>query len=153
MADDFTVFNGVSDNKRELNFPITWLNAAKYAFMFANHTGTNHNLIAFCNHFIDECFIFRKSAIKKEDVFDKGLVGDVMSQPVITCSPTDSIAKIAATMIDRKVSGLPVLESEGELVGLVTSADLLELLKERDVLETGRVLARPYAVHFPAKGA
>lgn len=75
-------------------------------------------------------------------------VGEVMTRNVITCSPTDSIAKVATAMTDRKIDSLPVVESDGELVGLVTSTDLLELLKEKDVLDSGRLIPWSYHLRF-----
>ena len=78
-------------------------------------------------------------------------VGDVMTRNLITCGPTDSIAKIATIMTDRKIDSLPVIEADGELVGLVTSTDLLELLKEKDVLDSGRLI--PWSYHLRLRDA
>jgi acetoin utilization protein AcuB len=81
-------------------------------------------------------------------VVDDCEVRDAMTARVITCSPTDSIAKIASAMTDKKIDSVPVVEDDGELVGLVTSTDLLELLKERDVLDSTRVLPWSYQLRF-----
>lgn len=75
-------------------------------------------------------------------------VGEVMTHDVVTCYPSDSIAKIATIMTERKIDSLPVVESDGELVGLVTSTDLLELLKEKDVLDSGRLIPWSYHLRF-----
>lgn len=75
-------------------------------------------------------------------------VADAMTKKVLTCTPTDSIAKIATLMTDRKIDSLPVVEDDGELVGLVTSTDLLELLKERDVLDSTRVIPWSYQLKY-----
>ncbi len=55
----------------------------------------------------------------------------VMSQPVLTCPPTATIAEVAALMLRQKIDSVPIVLEDGELVGLVTSSDLLQLLLER----------------------
>ena len=52
-----------------------------------------------------------------------------MSSPVVTIDPSASLADAAATMSQSKVGCLPVVR-EGELLGIVTSTDLLESLAE-----------------------
>jgi CBS domain-containing protein len=51
-----------------------------------------------------------------------------MSSPVITVSPDTPFREIVATMLQRGISGLPVVDDNGRLLGIVTEADLL--LKE-----------------------
>lgn len=50
---------------------------------------------------------------------------DVMTAPVFTVRPDTSVKNIAALMLTYKISGLPVVTSDEELVGIVTEADLL----------------------------
>lgn len=50
---------------------------------------------------------------------------DVMTAQVITVRPETSVKETAALMLAHHVSGLPVVTVEGELVGIVTEADLL----------------------------
>jgi acetoin utilization protein AcuB len=54
-------------------------------------------------------------------------VGDVMAREVITADPDDPIDEAANTMRERRINCLPVLEG-GELVGIVTSSDVMESL-------------------------
>lgn len=75
-------------------------------------------------------------------------VGEVMTPDPITCSPTDSIAHIASVMTERKIDSLPVVEDDGDLVGLITSTDLLELLKEKDILDSSRQIPWKYQLKF-----
>jgi CBS-domain-containing membrane protein len=51
-----------------------------------------------------------------------------MTREVITVDKQASFKEIAATMADRRVSALPVLDEEGRVSGIVSEADLL--LKE-----------------------
>ena len=51
--------------------------------------------------------------------------GDVMVRAVVTASPDTSVDGLARLMINLSVSGVPVLDSHGRLVGIVTEGDLL----------------------------
>lgn len=53
------------------------------------------------------------------------LVRDIMTTPVITVTPDATIQEIARLMRDHYISSLPVVNAEGELVGIVTEADLI----------------------------
>jgi CBS domain-containing protein len=52
-------------------------------------------------------------------------VSDIMTHPVITVTPETTIGEAAARMIDHRISGLPVVNTAGEIVGIVTEGDLL----------------------------
>jgi CBS domain-containing protein len=52
-------------------------------------------------------------------------VGDVMTQKVISVLPSDEIANAIRLMLDNRISGLPVIDGKGRLVGMVTEGDLL----------------------------
>jgi len=57
---------------------------------------------------------------------------DVMTTDVIAVSPTDSLKQAAHRMMEGGVSGLPVVDAAGELVGIVTEADIVAQEAERD---------------------
>jgi redox-sensitive bicupin YhaK (pirin superfamily)/CBS domain-containing protein len=50
--------------------------------------------------------------------------GEVMTSPVVTVPPDASLGQVARLLLERHISGVPVLEGE-RLVGLVSEADLL----------------------------
>jgi CBS domain-containing protein len=50
---------------------------------------------------------------------------DVMTRDVITLRPTDTLRHAAQVMLDRAVSGLPVVDAGGRLVGIVSERDLI----------------------------
>ena len=50
-----------------------------------------------------------------------------MSQPVITVAPGAAIKDAARLLVEHQISALPVLDADGELVGIVSEADLLPL--------------------------
>lgn len=52
-------------------------------------------------------------------------VRDVMTSAVITVQPETTFKETAQRLLDYGVTGLPVVDGEGRLVGLVTEADLM----------------------------
>lgn len=58
----------------------------------------------------------------------------IMTKEVITVTPLTSIAQAAEIMLKNHVSGLPVLDTDGTLVGIVSESDFLE----RHEIGTGR---------------
>jgi CBS domain-containing protein len=52
-------------------------------------------------------------------------VGDVMTRNVVSIRPDDTILKAARLMLQSRISGLPVVDAEGNLVGMVTEGDFL----------------------------
>jgi CBS domain-containing protein len=50
---------------------------------------------------------------------------DVMTTPVVTVTPDTPVAEVARTLLERRISGVPVVDAGGRLVGIVTEGDLL----------------------------
>ena len=62
---------------------------------------------------------------------------DVMTSPVISVGPDDAVSQAARIMLQRHISGLPVIDQKGGLVGIVTEGDFLRRA------ETGTQRRRP----------
>lgn len=58
-------------------------------------------------------------------------IRDLMTTDVITIGPEVSIKEAARRMLEAGVSGLPVTDGEGKLVGILTEADFLATESER----------------------
>lgn len=65
------------------------------------------------------------------------IAGEIMSHEPITVTPQATVADAARLMLDRHISGLPVIDGKGKLVGMVTEGDLLRRA------ETGTERHRP----------
>ncbi len=50
---------------------------------------------------------------------------DVMTSPVVSIEPAASVLEAVRIMLLRHISGLPVMDTEGRLVGIVTEGDFL----------------------------
>ncbi len=66
------------------------------------------------------------------------LARDVMTSPVITVRPDTPIKEVARLLLTHHISGVPVVDEAGTLVGILTEADLL--YKERPEVEEGGLL-------------
>ena len=65
---------------------------------------------------------------------------DVMRTEVVTVTPETSLKEVAALLVEHGISGMPVCESDGAVVGVVSEADILRLL-QRLVAEVPGVVA------------
>ena len=54
-------------------------------------------------------------------------VTEIMSQPVITVTPETGIKTAAKLLVKHAISALPVVDSTGRLVGIVSEADLISI--------------------------
>lgn len=52
-------------------------------------------------------------------------VRDIMTRKVIKVSPEDSVQQLARVLTEAGISGAPVVSASGELVGIVTEADVI----------------------------
>ncbi len=66
-------------------------------------------------------------------------VSEVMVREPMTCVASSTISHVAGLMVDNHLDAIPVVEGEGRLVGLVTSSDLIQLLRDHDQKE-GKVI-------------
>jgi CBS domain-containing protein len=62
---------------------------------------------------------------------------DVMTRPAITVTPETTIADAARLLLERHISGVPVVDADGNMVGMLTEGDLLRRA------ETGTERRRP----------
>lgn len=50
---------------------------------------------------------------------------EIMTRNVITANETNTIEEVARIFIDKKISGVPVVNKEQKLVGIITEGDLV----------------------------
>ena len=66
------------------------------------------------------------------DKHDARDAGHAMTAPAVTIDPLRSVSEAAASMLDRGVNRLPVVDADGKLVGIVTRADLVRAFVRDD---------------------
>ena len=77
-------------------------------------------------------------------------VGQLMQNAVTSCTPRTDGSTLASLMTRRNFGSLPVIESDGTLVGIVTEYDLLQAMIEgrdlRKILAIEIMSAHPVSV-------
>ena len=48
---------------------------------------------------------------------------DIMTRDVTTVSPDTSVRDIAALMVEKHISGVPVRTDDGKIIGMVSQSD------------------------------
>lgn len=71
-------------------------------------------------------------------------VGDLMSRPAVTVGEADSLESAAQLMLRSRVHSLPVVDANGDLVGVLTDNDLLSAM-------AGERLPAPSLEHEPVE--
>ena len=85
-------------------------------------------------------------------------VGEIMSRDVITIDPDQTVVTAALLMLEYRISGLPVVDCEGKLVGIMTDGDVFKVLVDLSGIRLGNtVLAfrledRPASIKEAADG-
>jgi CBS domain-containing protein len=51
-------------------------------------------------------------------------VESIMTRPVVTTTPDAPIAEVAMVMVGNKIGGLPVLDGDRRVVGIITESDV-----------------------------
>jgi len=54
--------------------------------------------------------------------------GDIMTTPVYTVKPDDPLTRVIALLCTHRISGVPVVDKSGHLMGLVSERDILEAM-------------------------
>jgi CBS domain-containing protein len=70
---------------------------------------------------------------EREAKFAAATVGEAMTAPALTIGPRRPLTEVANTMIERGVKRLPVVDDAGNLVGIVTRADLVRAFVRSDI--------------------
>jgi CBS domain-containing protein len=58
----------------------------------------------------------------------KMLVRDVMTKNVLSITKYESIMQVANVLTDKNISGLPVVDKENKVIGIITQADILSMV-------------------------
>src|ERR1700688_3849998 len=64
----------------------------------------------------------------------------IMTRPVITVTPATTIVEAANTMLQRHISGLPVVDAAGKLVGIISEGDFIRRSEIGTQRKRGRFL-------------
>jgi CBS domain-containing protein len=80
-----------------------------------------------------------------------GLVRDIMTPDVQCCHPAEDVRQALDEMSEQKIRRMPVVSSEGELVGMISLSDILVIDDDfRSIGRTLRDICTPHGVHSQA---
>ena len=74
------------------------------------------------------------SVWEMNNLLAKLTVAEIMTREPVTISQEATISTVAEIMLEKKFSGLPVVDEQGKLVGIITESDIFRLV----VREWGR---------------
>ena len=79
---------------------------------------------------VDDLMQIHRKAEKyaRRRVRESRLVEKLMTQPVKTVHPDCTLSEAAHLLVSAKISGLPVVDDDDKLVGIITEADFLHAL-------------------------
>lgn len=55
-------------------------------------------------------------------------IQDIMTPDPLTVSQDATIRQVAQLMLDNKISGLPVVDDQGRVVGIITESDIFRMI-------------------------
>ncbi len=50
---------------------------------------------------------------------------DIMTREVLVAKPDDSVEKVARILLENKISGIPVIDAERKVLGIISEKDLI----------------------------
>lgn len=56
---------------------------------------------------------------------------DIMTDKVVTIGPEAAVEDVAELMVKRRVNPVPVVDADGKLIGIVSRADLVDMMAEQ----------------------
>ncbi|MGD0605934.1 MAG: CBS domain-containing protein [Streptosporangiaceae bacterium] len=69
---------------------------------------------------------------REQEKADGLTAGDLMTHPAVTVAPGDSVEQAARLMYTLQVKRLPVVDSDGKLVGIISRTDVLAVFDRPD---------------------
>ena len=63
-------------------------------------------------------------------------VGQVMSRPVLATTERASVQDIALSLVRAGISGMPVADAEGNIVGIITEYDIVKAILDNQRLDS-----------------
>ena len=79
------------------------------------------------------------------------LAKDIMTKEVITASPDDDVEKVARLLAEHQISGMPVVDQEQRVVGMISEADVVLREKRVDPPRYTEILGAVLYLESPKK--
>ncbi|MBU0481383.1 MAG: CBS domain-containing protein [Proteobacteria bacterium] len=76
---------------------------------------------------------------------------DIMTKEVISVTPDLAVGKLANLLWEKRISGVPVIDGNGKLLGVVTESDLIDQTKKLHIPTVLTILDSVIFLESPAK--
>lgn len=63
-------------------------------------------------------------------LLERLLIGEIMTKDVITTTPETPVEDAARIMVENKIGGLPVVDTDGTVIGIITETDIFTTFVE-----------------------
>lgn len=77
-------------------------------------------------------------------------VADYMAKPAVTFAPNTSVIEAMNTFLDKRISGAPVVSDDGELLGVLSEADVMKIVIQDSYYDENVGIVADY-MHSPAE--
>lgn len=77
-------------------------------------------------------------------------VSDIMTPRPLTIQQSATVSEAARLMLDKKISGLPVLDMAGNIIGILTESDIFRMIAQMWQPQQAEALAEPEMELAPA---
>jgi CBS domain-containing protein len=74
-------------------------------------------------------------------------VADYMSRKLVTFTPQTSVVEAMGVLLDKRISGAPVVGSDGELVGILSEVDVLAVVIQDSYYNEDAGIVADYMKH------
>jgi CBS domain-containing protein len=75
---------------------------------------------------------------------------DIMTTEVLTVSPETSISELSKILENRRIGGLPVVDKDGRLLGVITQSDLVERARDLELPPAINILDFHFYLQIPS---
>jgi CBS-domain-containing membrane protein len=75
---------------------------------------------------------------------------DIMTREVITVSTETPVSQLSKILEHRNIGGLPVVDADGRLVGIVTQSDLVDRVRELELPPAVNILDFHFYLQIPS---
>jgi CBS-domain-containing membrane protein len=74
---------------------------------------------------------------------------DIMTTEVMTVSPQTTVLDLARLLAEHKINGVPVVDDNGRLVGIVTQSNLIDRVKKFELPHVVTILDAHFYLELP----
>jgi CBS domain-containing protein len=75
---------------------------------------------------------------------------DIMTREVLTVRPETSISELSKVLENRKIGGLPVVDKDGHLRGVITQSDLVERARDLELPPAVNIMDFHFYLQIPS---